>query len=314
MGLLTRFSKYYQSKGLMKTIQRSSYETLTYTDVPWAILSCYFPGSTNKHEIRVVAQRRSGHHAVVNWLRHQIKGRYCFLNNCDVNGNPFVRCQRESSLFNTSLIEHSWAFWERESSGCLSKKGVLIYNYEDKSLSDVVTEDFERHRMQWLGTSDKQSDILILRDPFNLMASRFRWILGCGFEFEMEQFKEILGMWKEHAREFLGETSYFPAKVAISYNEWFCNQDYRQEISRKLGLEWNDKGLYEVAKWGPTIAMGSFNGLDYDGQANKMKVLERWKEFDDHPDYLHLLNDEEIFDLSSKIFGLVPGTEVILDK
>ena len=312
--VLERLGKYYKEYGFTKTIQRTGYEFLTYTDAPWSYLSCYFPGATNQHEIRVVAQRRSGHHAIVNWIRHQIEGRYCFLNNCGVDGNPFVRCQKASSLFNTTLLEHSWAFWDREASGRLSKKGTLIYNYEDKSLQDVTSEDFERHRTEWLGMSDRQSDILILRDPFNLMASRFRWIDGCGFEFKIQDFEEMIALWKEHAREFVGETSHLSAKVLISYNQWFCNQEYRQDISRQLGLEWNDQGLNEVAKWGPTVAQGSFNGLKYDGQASKMKVLERWKEFQENPQYLQLLNDEEIFELSSKIFGDIPGTNVLLTR
>lgn len=309
---LERLSSYYERHGIVKTMKRSGYEVLTLVDFPWAFLSWTLPGVTNSHEIRIVAQRRSGQHAIINWLRNQINGRYCFLNNCDVGDNPFIKCQRESSLFNNSVIERSWAFWEQEKRGRLSKKGVLIYNYEDKSILDVASEDFEAHRQDWLGESSRQTDILIMRDPFNLMASRFRWIYECGFMFNADDFTRILKTWKEHAHEFLGETNHLKQKLTISYNRWFCDLSYRKEIAENLGFRWNDDGMHEVAKWGPTVTGGSFDGLDYDGKAGQMKVLERWKKFADDPQYVRLFQDQEVFELSKRIFGEIEGTQLLM--
>lgn len=310
-GILSKLASYYEREGFQKTVRRSSYEIATCVDAPWMFLSWVLPGPTNVHEIRVIAQRRTGHHAIVNWIRAQLKGRYCFLNNCRANGNPFLTCQRGSSIISNSLLEHSWNFWNQEVSGKLSKKGTLLYNYEDQLVSEVASEDFQKHRTQWLGKSLQRTDILIMRDPFNLLASRLKWVSSLGFEFEPDK---LIKTWKEHAYEFLGETSYLSNKVTVSYNKWFCDRDYRQRLSSELGLEWNDRGMQQVAKWGPTISGGSFDGLTYDGKAQQMRVLERWKQYVNNQDYFQSFKNEEVFELSKRIFGEIEGTDILLRK
>ena len=43
----------------------------------------------NEHEICVVALKRSGHHAIVQWLYANVDGGYLFLNQCSPAANPF---------------------------------------------------------------------------------------------------------------------------------------------------------------------------------------------------------------------------------
>ena len=45
--------------------------------------------TVNKHEMRVVALKRSGHHAIIQWMYANVGGGYLFLNQCRPGVNPF---------------------------------------------------------------------------------------------------------------------------------------------------------------------------------------------------------------------------------
>ena len=60
-------------------------------------------------------------------------------------------------------------------------------------------------------------DVLILRDPSNLFASRKK----SGFYEERERAGHNLVIWKQHARVFAGERSYLAQPtVTINHNRW----------------------------------------------------------------------------------------------
>ena len=70
-------------------------------------------------------------------------------------------------------------------------------------------------------------DVLLLRDTFNLIASR----LKKGFLSVKTKGMSLTDMWIEYAKEFLEETSYLSNnKVIINYNLWFSDISYRREI------------------------------------------------------------------------------------
>jgi hypothetical protein len=310
-AFVNRLAGFHKREGSVAVLRRSYCEAMAICDVPWLRFSWLLPGYTNVSEMRVFALRRSGHHAIVNWIRLQVRGRHCFLNDCSPNSNPFVTCRRGTSVIASPFVEHSYLFWNREASGKLSKKGVLIYNYEDTPFKDVVTDHFAANRHVWLGNSHKQHDIIILRDPFNLFASKLRWAYGSKSAPSLEQLIETVRMWKDYAREFRGDTNYLTDKVTINYNRWFLDRKYREDISRMLELPFNDKGLHIIARWGPTTWGDTFDGTRYDGNATAMKVLERWKHYRDDDFYVSLFRDQELLDLSESIFGHVPGTEIL---
>ena len=112
----------------------------------------------NEHEIQLIALRRSGHHAIMPWILSNIKGKYCFLNNCLPTTNPFITCNKEDSLISKININE-------EMKGKLSKKDYLLYNFENRPLKETVNEKFKENHDKWLGKSRKIKRLLILRDP-----------------------------------------------------------------------------------------------------------------------------------------------------
>ncbi len=273
-----------------------------FLDRPWMKWSWVLPGPASDRRLRVFAQRRSGHHAVLNWIRHQTAGRHCLLNECRAGESPVASCSRGNSLVRGWAGEHAYLDWERELAGRHAKKGTLIYNYEDcdfRTMADVT----ESRESEWLGASPWSQDVLILRDPFNLFASRLRWAHGSRQPPPRESFPEARELWKVYAKEFLSETRHLRQPVCVSYNHWFQSREYRDELGVKLGFVNRDVGLDEVAKWGPTTWGDSFDGLRYDGRAREMKVLERWKEYGHDPFLRELLADPELRELSGRIYG-----------
>lgn len=196
----------------------------------------------------------------------------------------------------------------------LAPRDVLIYNYEDRRLSDVFPPDFLINKTRWFGPGGRSLYTLILRDPFNSFASKYRWAVnGTKWTPQMEWvINELPGLWKSYAREFLGLTNLMPKpKVFINYNRWFTEEKYRDEIAGLLNLGSADRGLSEVAKWGPNTWGDSFDNLNFDGRANEMKVLERWRYFVADPAFRELFRDGELISLSEQIFGVIPGTSIL---
>ena len=249
----------------------------------------------NRTELCVAALQRSGHHAIINWISANAPGSVCFLNNCRPDIDPFLICS------------------DKERSE-LAPRDHLIYNYEDRRLTDVFKQDFFEQKKKWFGESGSSVYVLVLRDPFNNFASKYRWAVnGTKWTPPMDWVtRELPGLWKSYAREFLGHTKVVPApQVFINYNRWFSDKEYRREIARRLGLAAADKGLAEVARWGPNTWGDSFDNLDFDGRANDMKVFERWRYFAADKVFTGIFRDHELLSLSHEIFGAIPGTHVL---
>ncbi|MFC1853187.1 hypothetical protein ACFL27_23565 [candidate division CSSED10-310 bacterium] len=274
--------------------------------------------SVNNAEMRVIGLGRSGIHPIINWIGYQCKGsRVLFINNPEVKANPF-----EGGIWGglhvRGMFDRFYIDEHFEKRGKFRRKDCLIYNYEVALVEEVVDPFFEKRREQWLGKSVKKYDVLIMRDAFNFFASKFQ------FHFNLKEYYEKRKMdvtleaeapkwikvWKNHALEFLGITNILSdKKVTISYNAWCKSKVYRMAIANKLDLNPGDKGLDRV----PNIGAGSsFEGIQYDKKASEMKTDERWKRLKDNEAYRNIFTDTELVDLSNRIFGKIPGTDILL--
>lgn len=273
-----------------KTCQRSRWSTIT-----------------NEHEIRMVGMRRTGNHAVFEWIKGQTHGQIKSLNNLEVNVNPY-----------RYKYEHLRDFYP-EHEGVIRKlqpfaKGEfvtldwLFYSYEDHDLDKIFSSFFERNHDLYVGKTQKRFDVLILRDPFNLFASR----LKSNMVPVKNSLKTATDLWIEYAREFLGETHYLTHNpIRINYNEWFQSRDYRAELAQQLDIPFTDAGIDTVNGCG---GGSSFEGRQYVGNAQAMPVLQRWQKYREDPLYRQIFRgDRRLQHYSEKIFGVVPGTDVLFD-
>ncbi len=165
----------------------------------------------------------------------------------------------------------------------------------------------ESQHDRYFGKSQERYDVLILRDPFNLMASR----LKSDFMTVKAPHKTVLDLWLEYDQEFCGETNFLKTHpcVFVNYNRWTQERDYRQSLAENLGIPFTDAGLDRVSHHG---GGSSFAGTQVDGETLRRHILDRWQQYRDDPSYCKLLGDARLHHYSAKIFGTIPGVEGFL--
>jgi hypothetical protein len=247
----------------------------------------------NRHEYRIIGMSRSGNHAIIDWILSQASGRTCFLNCAEPQTNPFITA-RPLASGRRIVANFPDLDVEGEVRGEFTDKDLLLVSHEDCFLGAVAKGAYEDHHDALVGPSLERRDVLILRDPFNLFASRMRG------EFGNVSTNTALRIWKQHAREFLSVRRYLKhPRILIDYNQWASRKSYRRQISEQLGLQFTDSSFEKV----PATGNGSsFDGRRYDGRATCMRILERWKHFIDSEAYAALF-DHEVYSLSQRIFG-----------
>jgi hypothetical protein len=250
----------------------------------------------NGTEIRVVGMSRSGNHAIINWITAQSPGRTCFLNCAEPGHNPFVSARPRTPELPGWRASYRDFEIEAERAGRRSRKDLLIHSYEDTFLGPFKKPENEARHDAELGSSGRRIDLLILRDPRNLFASR----LASGYGWLEDEL--VARVWSQHAREFLGlRRNLRQERLMLSYNQWVASADYRREVAAVLGLEFDDAAARKV----PAAAGGSsFDGTAYDGRAEEMPVLRRWHDFLGDRRF-HRLLTPAVLELSDRIFGPV---------
>ena len=257
-------------------------------------------------ELRFTGLSRSGNHAIINWVIKQLPGSYCFLNCTEPKHNPFSTARPlndAGEVFETN-IEHFNLQAHKE--GDLVKKEHLLYSHEDCFLGPLHHKTFRNNHDSWVGASEKFSDVLILRDPFNLFASRIKAGLITGQHTHHGarpiSLRTLRRIYKQHAKAFLGEKDFLKNKLTINYNRWASSLDYRRKVAAELEIPFSDNGFEEVAG----VAGGSsFDGIEHWGKASSMKLHSRWKNYSENERFWDLF-DEELVELSRRIFGEIP--------
>ena len=262
-------------------------------------------GIINQKEICIVGMRRSGNHAVLNWIRAQQPGEVCLLNNVAAGTNPY-RYKSDNLLRYHQEHRRQAEIYRQQASGDLIKRDCLIYSYEDWSLEQITAPRFERDRDLYIGKSAKRFDLLILRDPFNLFASRLKQ----NFVATKSKQLPMVEMWLEYAKEFVNESRHLKRRrVCVNYNRWFADVGYRRELAARLEIPFSDAGLETVSAFGGGSSFdGTGEGSGAGKQAKTLDVTNRWRKFADDPAFRQLFESADIWHYATQIFGELPGT------
>jgi hypothetical protein len=259
--------------------------------------------------MRIVGLKRTGNHAITTWILEQQKltGKVAHLNNVKVNENPY-RCKYQNLIYYYPEYKRKIEQYRKQGQGNFIPRDCLIYSYEDYPLEHIFTQDFERKHDLYLGRANQRYDILIVRDPFNLFASR----LKINFLKVKSKQYDFVDLWIQYAKEYLGETNYLKHnKIVINYNLWTSSIEYRQQLAQKLNIEFTDAGIDKVHGCG---GGSSFDRITMNGQGDRMDISNRWKHFIGDRHYLEIFKNQELLKYSSKIFGHIEGTEVLFDR
>jgi len=212
--------------------------------------------------------KRSGAHGFEEWLFPHFSN-YGFVNNTNIR-QPLSR------------------------GASAADKDNIIFGFEDIKL-DVIpgfNNGTDGIIKQNISDFDTITNILFIRDPYNLFASRLRKNQD---DKRMFMDESTVRLWKGYAKEAIGETSYLSNKVVVNFGRWYTIREYRNQISEKLGLEFTDEGIKKVG-----IRGSSFDGKKIKNSRN-LGVLERWTEFIGNEEYNDLINDEELASLYRQV-------------
>jgi hypothetical protein len=148
---------------------------------------------------------------------------------------------------------------------------VTFVNYED--LPYWQRNDSAAYRE--LQPNAISHDVIVLRDWFNMAASRLRSIdqardSGVPLQLHDLSWQQISRAWLDHASHVLSG-----GPTVLNYNQWFTDAQYRHTAAAWFGLPNSERSLDHV----PSFGRGSsFDGMAYATSGRRMGVLERWNQ------------------------------------
>jgi len=243
-------------------------------------------------EIAVCALQRSGHHCVMDWLQAALRGKYGNTIRYINWVNEFLP---QIDPFNTNTHptddSHKCGHGDRG-----KPRKVLIYNFEDVGL--YMMRSMEMVAEKFNGKSKKRYTVLIMRDFYNLLASRMeRTRKGKPLD---HPYNALVGLWLEHAKaaQKTGDYANLENLVTINYNRWFSEAGYRKVLCDILKCKYTEDTMDHVHLAGNG---SSFTGTR--GNGRNLRVLDRWETFKDDPEYIKIVNNKAIQRLNTAIFG-----------
>lgn len=144
----------------------------------------------------------------------------------------------------------------------------------------------------WLASVVKAHETACAKDPDNP-------ILTCyNVHQDIEKYRSYLNWASTMA--FSGREGFDPHIVV--YDKWVQDKQYRKKLVKSLGLpKFTDAGFKDVPQ---NCGGSSFDGLEFNGKADEMKVLERWKEYENDEGFMNTLDHySDIVRMSDRICG-----------
>ena len=228
------------------------------------------------------SMRRGGQHGVINWICSQLR--------------PSMHVD-DCSLVDDNLVGMAPYFYikgekkrvQMHPSEMIAPDDfkMCLFNFEDQWVFQTQKKFLEWS--QSVFSFDTVTSIVLVRDPYNLFASRSK----------DERIKlvgdEAKALYKSHMDIVMNSLDF----IGISYNRWFTDNKYRKILSDRLNIPFTDEGLNDIIWPGES----SFNGSDYNGKAQEMKVFERWKHLGD--DFLDNEMDAELRQYARDYFDII---------
>lgn len=291
-------------------------------------------------KISICGIRRSGNHAIATWLLHHFNGSTEYYNN--YASNYTAKRNREIYINNDGMLLKLQPIDAHDTYCDNNKIDVdnIIYGYENITIDEINKKSKEypvdyniiiirdpinnlaslmKHANKSRNSKNDETLKIKKQNEENIkkgiqtragvnsfekssmmMLHRKRTLMSYAAG-ALIQYQKFIPLWKDYVNNFDKNDK----NILIIYDRWFSDSGYRREIEKKLKLLPNDKGLNKIHG---TANGSSFDNMKFQDKAQKMDVINRWKEFVDNEKYLKLLNDEEMLILREKKFGPLPFT------
>jgi hypothetical protein len=239
-------------------------------------------------EFRFFAMQRSGHHAVIRWIKDSFQQPVIFINHFNYKTG-------QSNAYDKRTLKRKMHPYQNVDWNC------AVFNVENADVEILeqwpyIIEGFQKIAER---KADRVDCILVIRDSYNNIASEFRK----NKERTIKRAKSIVERQKKLLRQMTGKRQYFhklPIQV-ILFDRLISDIDYRTEIIRKLKLKIDPKQLLKMGSF------SSFDGTKYKKQPSEMKVTERYLQFVNQKKFRNIfINNKELVELNFEVFGTDP--------
>jgi hypothetical protein len=212
--------------------------------------------------LRIYGMRRSGNHAIINWLqRNAPGGASVFLNNCHPRRDP-VASHRSLEVFAEGApvsLPKDASVQEKLDLG--GPEPLLLVSYED-TMPPAPGKPFAP-----LYASAPETVVLIYRGFLNWSASLLRKILGNDGYGPIARARIMMTAFSGYASALdrvaeAGKRGF----VAICYDQWHASESYRASILSALGVPARDNTRGAVQRYG--------GGSSFQGKAAAPDALE----------------------------------------
>lgn len=234
-------------------------------------------GITPSQVIRVFGLRRSGNHAVINWLTRNAPGRAIFFNNCRVGHSPFTA---HNGIEVDGVQVGRPGDDAREHAKAVGDGAVVFISYENT----MPWADRRKAVSPGVPAQSVAQDVIIVRDFLNWSASLVKK-MHSNAEYSARQrvtfALRLMDLYAQVLDEMLNEAR---TSVVIRYDAWHADPGYRRDVLGQMGFDPRDDSTGKVEAYG--------NGSSFQPgarDAQELRPLDRWKAMQDDPEYRILL-------------------------
>ena len=230
----------------------------------------------------IIATRRSGHHAIINWLDSILPNTGNFIEDTDwVYDKPlFIPSIKDNSI---EYLDHDLSIKYKP----INNNSYCIFNIEERELSYIKDS---------IDKSSGWSNIHLIinhRSFLNFLSSKSNHPI----EGKQPNLTNGVIRWGEYSNEILNPTI-FDKFTTILFDKWFQSLEYRTKISDMFNGNINNEVTHKVPKNGKG---STFDGISKDKNAKNMDVLNRKSLLSNEM----VIQSEEMgyIELSNKIFN-----------
>jgi len=210
----------------------------------------------------IIALKRSGHHAVIHWMMQHFTEAAIPVH---FENNRGIRY-----LVETARTAEAWRLTAPD------PPAAVFVNYEDcfpltdrmirrrPGASPAVLHAIARRTDQPPFAAFRHVVWIVLRDPRNMFASRLQR--------DMQADCRVAAAWTEQARTALGAIDSPLPVHTIIFDRWATDEQYRRNLSARLGLPFTDEARDHLATEGDG---SSFDQMKYRNRASEMQVTDR---------------------------------------
>lgn len=233
--------------------------------------------------LQVFGMRRSGNHAIVNWLMRNAPGEATggvFYNNCKFGKDP-RRAYGSLDVYGSSqqLLPHKSV----EDAARIAQAGqspMVVVSYEDRMPQPPGQPQKASHGLK---NADFTRQVIIYRSFLNWSASLLAKIKK-NLSFGVTDRIRIMSLACGTYAEGLDRVRAAGGVVAICYDDWMLSEDYRARILRQLDLPARDLDRGKLQRYG--------GGSSFQKKATDVEELDtvaRDAAMAEDPEYLLLL-------------------------